>query len=744
LAERSFIVLKRIGVTAVAVMLLWTAATPCLGRDLVINSDADAYDLNLYLNRTEFNAAPRSPELPLVDRFDLSGGRVMQWLTLHVDNHLNHAAEFGLTSEFPLFKMLLIERDSHSEVGASGSAVARAQKFPALVPTIKVTLPPGKSHFLLGVNVDGNPFIAAFSLVPLARVAVHTRSGLIAFIFCLGGGLAIMLYHLLYMITMGRVQFLYFSLLIASYLCLETILVGIPPLLLDPPYSHQIGDSWIIFDIICMIGLTLFSCEYLSTKARLPRLHAAAKAFITISAVMLLVAPFKNIAVNFLYIVLESVVFLTLIATALGQARHMDRAASNYLLAFVPVMIILMLSMGQMLGIVAPDFPVSKIRFAAVVMWSVMFSVAYSRMVGQIKQAHNTLQRSLAGLMPEEQIKHLLSGDRLYSGKPEVRPLTVMFIDIVGYTKTIKDTPPEIGFRFLREALNDVTAVIRHHNGIVDRSLGDGIVSFFGFDFANGAADDDHAYRAVLAAKEIQEMSMRRIVQASARPDEPLFPLRIGVHTDLYCVGNIGDESRFDLSLAGAGIFYARSFEASSEPYRVILGQSVYDALSSTQRGAIPLREKYVAARDGGNLLRVYELDPFVDAPGQTRVARDAFLSAQGLSVRNTRFMASDLTVATDFGAVEVLNYSATGLCVHAQKYLARGVTLLITLPASPGKAGTANRPATAVNAAVVWGVPDPVDGFFLGLRLIDTTPERGEQFVAALSDLAQVNERSA
>jgi len=83
-------------------------------------------------------------------------------------------------------------------------------------------------------------------------------------------------------------------------------------------------------------------------------------------------------------------------------------------------------------------------------------------------------------------------------------------------------------------------------------------------------------------------------------------------------------------------------------------------------------------------------------------------------------------------------------LCVHAQKYLARGVTLLITLPASPGKAGTANRPATAVNAAVVWGVPDPVDGFFLGLRLIDTTPERGEQFVAALSDLAQVNERSA
>ena len=48
------------------------------------------------------------------------------------------------------------------------------------------------------------------------------------------------------------------------------------------------------------------------------------------------------------------------------------------------------------------------------------------------------------------------------------------------------------------------------------------------------------------------------------------------------------------------------------------------------------------------------------------------------------------------------------------------------------------------MSAAVVWGVPDPIDGFFLGLQLIDTTPERGEQFVAALIELAQVNERSA
>jgi class 3 adenylate cyclase len=89
---------------------------------------------------------------------------------------------------------------------------------------------------------------------------------------------------------------------------------------------------------------------------------------------------------------------------------------------------------------------------------------------------------------------------------------------------------PRMAFDNLKSILNQITTVIHNYGGVVDKTLGDGLLCYFGYRIESDETDTDHPERAVRCAVEIQKLFLENAV-AAARSAAPIYPLRIGVNT---------------------------------------------------------------------------------------------------------------------------------------------------------------------------------------------------------------------
>src|SRR5690606_39193016 len=105
----------------------------------------------------------------------------------------------------------------------------------------------------------------------------------------------------------------------------------------------------------------------------------------------------------------------------------------------------------------------------------------------------------------------------------ERRVVTVLFVDMVGFTTLAERRDPEQVKRLVDACFARLVADIEHHGGSVDKVLGDAIVALFGAPVAH----EDDADRAVRAALAMQA-TLRDFREE--HPDDPV-RIRIGVNT---------------------------------------------------------------------------------------------------------------------------------------------------------------------------------------------------------------------
>ncbi|MGA7049883.1 MAG: AAA family ATPase, partial [Mycobacterium sp.] len=117
----------------------------------------------------------------------------------------------------------------------------------------------------------------------------------------------------------------------------------------------------------------------------------------------------------------------------------------------------------------------------------------------------------------------------------EFKQVTVLIADVVG-SMAIASV---VGAERLREMMADVfdcaAAITRRYGGTVDRFTGDGIVALFGAPVAL----EDHAFRACLAALDIQEQ-IAQLSDEVQRRDGVVLRLRIGLNSGRVIAGEIG------------------------------------------------------------------------------------------------------------------------------------------------------------------------------------------------------------
>ena len=237
------------------------------------------------------------------------------------------------------------------------------------------------------------------------------------------------------------------------------------------------------------------------------------------------------------------------------------------------------------------------------------------------------------------------------STRSERRQLTLVFCDLVGSARMAERVDPEE----LRELLGSYHAVCAAasapYDGYVAQYLGDGVLIYFGYPRAH----EDDADRAVRAALEIQ----RRLGEGIGAAGR--VRARIGIHTGLVVVGEIGNEARHETLALGSptniaarihGLAEEGGVAISAATYRLTAGVFVRDlglcklkgldetlriyavdrAFGGGRRSSVPeaalfgrdeelgrLRDAFESARQGRGRVVVIEGEPGI---GKSRLAR--------------------------------------------------------------------------------------------------------------------------
>src|SRR5713101_960007 len=169
-------------------------------------------------------------------------------------------------------------------------------------------------------------------------------------------------------------------------------------------------------------------------------------------------------------------------------------------------------------------------------------------------------------------------------GTPEAerRQLTVMFCDLVGSTALSAQLDPEELREVVRAYQETCTEVIQRYEGHIAQHLGDGLLVYFGYP----AAHEDDAQRAARAGLEIvaalQHVSARHEVPSPLVGEEqgegvvgatgrsPL-QVRIGIHTGLVVIGEIGSSEKREILALGETPNIAARLQGLAEPDTVVL-----------------------------------------------------------------------------------------------------------------------------------------------------------------------------
>jgi class 3 adenylate cyclase len=171
-----------------------------------------------------------------------------------------------------------------------------------------------------------------------------------------------------------------------------------------------------------------------------------------------------------------------------------------------------------------------------------------------------------------------------HTPEAERRQLTVMFIDLVESTSLSAQLDPEDLREIVRAYQQVCSEVITRFDGHIAQLLGDGILVYFGYPQAH----EDDAHRAVRTGLGI--LTAMRDLNIRLQQDKGIqLALRVGIHTGLVVVGEMGSTGRQEQLALGETPNVAARIQGLATPNTLVIS----DATSRLVQG-------YFACQDLG------------------------------------------------------------------------------------------------------------------------------------------------
>jgi len=279
-----------------------------------------------------------------------------------------------------------------------------------------------------------------------------------------------------------------------------------------------------------------------------------------------------------------------------AEAYQEVRAAVGRALLVGLAFVLVAIGFGLFLGgrLAAPVLAVSQAaRRVAAGAFDVRVTVPRRDEVGQLADAFNSmaadLQRYEQRLVAETQVRTNLSRylsaelvEAILAGKQDLRlggergEVTVIFADVVAFTRLAQEHPPEQVVAVLNELFTFLTEIVFRHGGIVDKFVGDCVMAVFGAPYPQ----PDHALRAARAAEEMLCWLDSGNAKWRKELGSPL-QLGIGVGSGEVVEGNIGSEKRMEYTVIGDAVNLAARLEHLARPGQVLLSRATAAAIGA-------------------------------------------------------------------------------------------------------------------------------------------------------------------
>jgi len=174
--------------------------------------------------------------------------------------------------------------------------------------------------------------------------------------------------------------------------------------------------------------------------------------------------------------------------------------------------------------------------------------------------------------VPKTVVDELLaSGEEIKVGGQR-RDISVVFVDIRGFTPMSERLQPEEVIGVLNEYLDICTKAVFQWHGTLDKFIGDGVMALFGAPIHY----DNHPELAIRAALEMRKHA-DRLEQECIKKWGIGVKFGVGINCGPAVVGNIGSEMlRLDYTAIGDTVNLAARLESNAKPGQILISEEVY------------------------------------------------------------------------------------------------------------------------------------------------------------------------
>jgi class 3 adenylate cyclase len=343
-------------------------------------------------------------------------------------------------------------------------------------------------------------------------------------------------------------------------------------------------------------------------------------------------------------------------------------------------------------------------------------SFLFLRKVQIEEMAVQSIKLTLSGKISDRDMD--LATNRKFSLQLDAREhvITVVFVDIVGYSAMAEELSPNQAFEDLKFLLSEMREIIHKYNGFVDKTLGDGLLAYFGYSLVGGRSAESHALNAVKAALEIQRTSIRRV---ALQANERIYPMRIGINTTSCLIGNLGTDTQIDVTVVGHGVNLAKRLEGAAKPYHILVGSLTWELVSSDLPD-IKSTKKQVRLKHHNDFLSAIEIFP--SDVSESELSKALLLGSEVMkrrrkSARHDYSAAGSIRGIIQGEKVTLINFSLGGLSTRINKTALKGDHIWLELVSSHLSISDdlAKVAPQGIECIIQWVVSEP-NGWIIGL----------------------------
>ncbi len=232
---------------------------------------------------------------------------------------------------------------------------------------------------------------------------------------------------------------------------------------------------------------------------------------------------------------------------------------------------------------------------------------SFNHMVGELRLKER-IKDTFGKYMDPRIVNKLLDHPSFVEPGGERCEMTVMFIDLKGFTSISEKLPPDQLVHMVNAFFGYMTEAISKNSGVVDKFMGDAVMAFWGPPFTQRDEHAELACRAAVEALDNLVLFRKDMMQKlSSDGDDLEIDLRIGISTGEMIVGTIGSAAARSFTVMGDPVNLGSRLEGANKNYgtRIIISERTRELTGAT---AIARELDLVRVKGKLEPTRIYQL----------------------------------------------------------------------------------------------------------------------------------------